>query len=120
MTYNWYARKALNPNLPIGVRRGAFFSCISSMSFLSGERYRHLIERYDNRFHFYQDKTDVNKLLLALAAMEIDRNQVLEELRAFDKKRLREKMRGKRTLSKVETTQFKYGCKLRSNQAKEL
>jgi hypothetical protein len=42
-------------------------------------------------------RLDEERLLAALAAIEIDRNRFLERLRSFERKRLREKLRGRRS-----------------------
>jgi hypothetical protein len=78
------------------------------MSWLLGVRRSEILTRYNERFAFERDKSltdappDEQQILAALAAMEVDRNEILDALRTFDRKRIRQKFRGNRQLSKAE------------------
>lgn len=101
MGFNWYARKARRPEIPLHIRRCALRSCIRRLSLLTGERYTQAVARYDTRFNFNPRKSTERELLAALAAVESERNQILERVRAFERRRIREKMRGNRNLSEA-------------------
>ena len=102
MSFNWYARKVRNATLGPGVRRSAFYSCLLRLSWMTHERFHETIARYDAQFHFHARRTTEAPLLAALTAMERERNGILEKLRAFERKRMRAKMRGNRRLSAAE------------------
>lgn len=57
--------------------------------------------RYSNHFGFDTDISDADtRLSQAMDALEKERNLFLEKLRLFDKRRIREKIRGQRSPSK--------------------
>jgi hypothetical protein len=67
-----------------------------------------MLERLDQQFGFDRHRgselpppTD-HQLLLVLATIESERNQHLTKRRAFERKRIRSKLRGNRQLSNVE------------------
>ena len=104
MSFNYYARRARNRRLDLRRRRCALNSCLLRLAWLTRERYSitraHFAERFslDTPPQFSEDQ-----LLDALAAVEVERNRVLERLRAFDRKRLRAKLRGQRQMSAAES-----------------
>ena len=98
MSFNYYARKVRNPRLPLKVRCSSLSSCILRLGWLRRQKY--LATRA--QFAKYLPATgpmrlDEAQLLVALAAIEIERNRFLEQIRAFERKRIREKLRGRRS-----------------------
>ena len=87
-----------------GQRRSSFLSCLVFFFQICQQSHRALYARFADEFGF--DRDDVadadERILRALDALEKERNQMLEKLRDFDMKRVRAKMRGRRTLSKAE------------------
>ena len=85
-------------------RRSCFRACLESYCGLSRQSHRALYARFADEFGF--DRDDVadadERILRALDALDAERNQMLELLRAFDMKRVRMKARGRRTLSNAE------------------
>ncbi len=85
-------------------RRSCFRACLESYCWLSKQSHRALYARFADEFGFDRDDVaDVDeRILRALDALEKERNQMLEKLRAFDIQRVKAKVRGRRTLSKAE------------------
>ena|SRR5438105_9581756 len=102
MSFNNHAKRVLNPQLPLPARRSALRSCIQRFTRLSKESYKGVTARYEARFHCTGKHSTEDQLLKALSAMVAERNLILENLRAFERKRIREKMSGRRTLSNTE------------------
>ena len=97
MSFNHYARKVRNPNLNIGIRYSALGSCILRFCWLTKKRYTITRTRFFEQCGL--DESDIftaQQLLDLLNAVEIERNKKLEQIRNFERKRIREKMRGKR------------------------
>ena len=102
-SFNVSARKARNVDLPLGLRRSAFGSCILSYSWLICQKYSTIHQRFSNRFGI----SSVNKLTeaqldLAMNTLELERKKFLVKLQIFDRQRLNDKLRGRRSPSKSE------------------
>jgi len=93
MSFNHYAHKVQNPNLPAGIRRSALASCIGSLSWLMGQPY-HKLRAYF-KIDFHSEMTD-RELFEIITSVEVVRNQFLERLHNFERRRIREKMQGRR------------------------
>lgn len=100
MSFNYFARKVMNPNLPMGVRYSALHSCILRLVWKTGEPFTKAVARLNSEFGFKTKDPSDYQLLSTLAAVERERNLVLEKVRAFEHRRIREKIRGKRCISK--------------------
>lgn len=101
MSFQTYARKVRKIDLPFKSRRSAFRSCIERYHWLIKRKFNSTYSRYSNHFGFDADVPDAGvRLSQAMDALEKERNLFLEQLRLFDKKRIREKMRGRRSPSK--------------------
>ena len=101
MSFHTAAREVLKTDLPFTKRRVAFRSCIESYIGLIKGKFNDTYSRYSNHFGFDANVSDAgDRLSQAMEALEKERNLFLEQLRSFDKKRLREKMRGRRSPSK--------------------
>jgi hypothetical protein len=101
MSFNTFARKVLDPKFPFKSRRAAFGSCLVRFR-RPKESFRHAYWRYSQRFGFDEDTPDAGvRLNRAMNALNKERNLFLDRLRLFEKKRIKEKMRGRRTPSKA-------------------
>jgi hypothetical protein len=103
MSFNWHARKVRDPRRSIAIQRSALGSCILSLRWLTGKRipaslgrFAPLVGKGPNHPVTEQQLKD------AVAVLERQRNHFLECLRAFERKRLRDKFRGKRVPSKAD------------------
>ncbi len=97
MSFHWYARKVRNPRLPIWTRRAAFYSCVLRYCWLTQQPYLQIRGAFTSQFALNGDRAPSEQRLLdALAALERARRQFLERLRAFERKRIRQKLRGQR------------------------
>ena len=84
-------------------RRSCFRACLESYSYLTRQSHGALYARFADEFGFDCGAPDADaRLVRALDALEKERNQLLEKLRAFDMKRVRAKTWGRRTLSRAE------------------
>jgi hypothetical protein len=103
-SFNNYARKVRNVQLSMGIRSSALHSCVQQFCGSISEcpyivtlaRLRQLVES-DLRH-----SAEEAHLLAALQRIELARNQILELMRAFERKRIRQKYRGRRFPSKAE------------------
>jgi hypothetical protein len=102
MSFNHYARKVLNPNLPMGVRYSALHSCLLRLVWKTGEPFAQARNRLDAEFGFRRRDPTEYQLLGTLAAIQRERNLILEDLRAYERGRIREKMRGRRYIREEE------------------
>lgn len=104
MSFNWYARKVRNRHYSLGQRVSALRSCLLRLNWLTQEGYQAIMHRYDALLGF-NAATHVpseEHMLAALTQVERERNQILEHLRQFERRRIRHKMQGKRQPSKHE------------------
>jgi hypothetical protein len=99
MSFNNYARKVRNSNLPMPNRRSALFSCVGRLSWLVKQRYGTLCTCL--QLNTQKPMTEA-QLLDKLTAIEVFRNRFLNKLQDFERKRIREKMRGRRQPRKKE------------------
>jgi hypothetical protein len=103
MSFNWFARKVRNRHKPQAQRFGALRSCLIRLNSLTQEGYHAIMQRYDAQFNFcYPQLPSNEQLAAALAQAERERNMILEHLRRFERRRIRQKMKGKRQLSRHE------------------
>ena len=93
MSFNHYARKVHNPNLPINRRRSALASCVSNLSWLTGWGYHKLCTHF--KIDFHSEMTD-RELFEIITSVEVVRNLFLERLHNFERTRIREKIKGRR------------------------
>jgi hypothetical protein len=99
MSFNHYARKVRNPALPFPNRVIALATCIGNLCWLMGKRFDEAIEEFG--FSPRVELTEA-KLLTVLNRVEATRNCFLERLRMFERKRIREKILGRRTPRKAD------------------
>lgn len=104
MSFNWYARRVRNRDKPPGLRFGALRSCLLRLNALTHEGYHAIMHRYDAQFNFCypQQIPSDEQLMAALAKVERERNLILEHLRRFERRRIRQKMKGKRQVARYE------------------
>ena len=99
MSFNNYARRVKNVDLPMGPRVRALRSCIGMLASLRNESFNQEIKRFDERFHFnwtrgiFSKKPSEGALIATLMAVEAERNAYLEDLRAEALKRKAAKTR---------------------------
>ena len=102
MSFHTYAKNVRRENLSFKARRSAFRSCIVRYHRLIRRKLDVTYLRYSKHFGFDGDVPDAgDRLGQAIDALEKERNLFLEQLRLFDKKRVKEKMRGHRFPSKL-------------------
>ena len=111
MSFNNFARKVRRRDLPLSHRRSALASSILRLCWLTGQPFGETKQRYNQGFHVNLGLGPLKipteeALLKAIAAVEVERNQFLEQLRAFERRRIRDKMRGKRQPSKSDRLSF--------------
>lgn len=100
--FNVSARKVRDVGLPLNYRRHAFGSCVRSYSALIGEKFSGIYSRFSTWFGFdLRNKPTAEQLSEAMNALEVERNKFLVKLRLFERQRLRDKFRGKRSPSKA-------------------
>lgn len=101
MSFNYHARKIRNSQLPLTKRRSRLSSCIMHLSWLTNRHFQEVRQSYVRNYSLDSPEGPTeSQLLAALDAIEVERNLYLEKLRAFERKRIREKMKGQRHLRK--------------------
>jgi hypothetical protein len=93
MSFNYHTRKVRDSALPIAHRYSALFSCVTRLSWLVKQPYGRLCSYFQLQV---QEPMTEAQLLDRLTAIEVFRNRFLEKLRDFDRKRLRQKFKGRR------------------------
>jgi hypothetical protein len=102
-SFNVSARKVRNVDLPLGHLRSAFGSCILSYSWLIGQKYSIIRQRFSDSFGFSSiDKLSESQLDLAMNALELERKKFLVKLQTFDRQRVSDKLKGRRLPSKAQ------------------
>ena len=103
-SFNNYAQKARNANLPLRSRASAFRSCVRLYCCYVGEpsftaMVAHLGAMVGADLYHAAEESH---LLDALRRMESVRNQVMEIQRMYERKRIRQKFRGRYAPSKAD------------------
>jgi hypothetical protein len=104
LSFNSYARKVRNVNLPLDIRASALLSCMLTGGLDEGHYSFQAMVGHLGRlvgadlFHSAEE----SHLLAALHRMEVFRNLALDIRRAFERKRIRQKCRGRRFPCKAE------------------
>jgi hypothetical protein len=93
MSFNYHARRARNSALPINYRRSSLLSCVLRLGWLVKQNRGTLCNYFELNV---QKQMDESQLLDKLTAIEVFRNRFLKRQQNFERKRLREKMRGRR------------------------
>jgi hypothetical protein len=119
MSFNNFARKVRDPLLPLSHRKSALGSCILRLGWLTGRKYQQVRACYASQYSLDQPAEPTEaQLVAAMAAIERDRNAYLEQLRAFDIKRIRQKMRGQRHPRKADMEHLEAFVEAMEKQAK--
>src|SRR5205823_14158835 len=120
--FNAQARRVRNIRLPIPVRVAAFHECISRYCSLTRQKFQATRERFAAaywitkmppptvvglrvrhvRSEFEQPDAQSWFLIQAIDALQRERHDFLHRLRRFERRRIREKFRGKRQASRAE------------------
>jgi hypothetical protein len=102
MSFHTHARLVRRGDLPLHRRRAAFCSCIQCYCWLINEKFSATYLRYYKHFGLDFDKLEVSERLnQAMDGLEAERHLFLERLRLFDKRRIKEKIQGRRSPSKA-------------------
>ena len=95
MSFNTYARKVRDPNRDIWMRWSNIYSCLGYVAM--GQAFRN---RHEELFGHWKigpgNPPTHEQLIAAINTIEAERSLQLEKLRVFERRRIREKMRGKR------------------------
>lgn len=97
MSFNHYLRKARDQSLPLSIRSSSARSCLLRLGGLTGQP-RNAVARYfaaSLGFDPLQPMTD-EQCAKAADALEHTRNQILEQVHAFELERQRDKRRNRR------------------------
>ncbi len=101
MSFYTQARRVRKPDLPFSHRLCAFRSCIVLYHWLTKRGFNKTFARYDENFDLDVNAKDFNeRISKAIDTLETERRVFLEKLHVFERKRIREKMLGKRQPSK--------------------
>lgn len=99
-SFNNSARRVRDGGRPTGERFRAFLWAIEPFAFLTGQRFHAVYLRLGSALGFDWNRLPTDRQLVdAVAQLERERNAHLAELRAFARRRIREKGRGRRQLS---------------------
>lgn len=102
MSFNWYARRVRDPERDIWQRWSALHSCLCHVAIFRGT-FSAQHGAWVDAWQIRRDNPPTPaQLLAALTAIEVKRNQYLERRRAFERRRVREKMRGKWQVTNTE------------------
>ena len=93
MSFNHYARKVRDAQLPISRRRSALSSCVGHLSWLVRKRYSELTVYFQINF---QSRMTDELLLEKITAVEQLRKHFLNKLEIFKQQRIVEKRQGQR------------------------
>jgi hypothetical protein len=106
MSFNYHARRVRDGGRPPWRRLSALRACVSSYCWLTGRRYRAMLEylHLDHSPQVPRDPPSDAFLRRRLDEVERERNLYLERLRVFERRRVRAKMQGNRQLSTAERT----------------
>jgi hypothetical protein len=106
MSFNYHARRVRDSGRPPWRRLSSLRACVASYSWLTRTSYRRLLAHLDLEFPdgVPRDPPTDEFLRRTLDQLERARNEYLERLRVFERKRIRAKMQGNRQLSNAERT----------------
>lgn len=89
-SFNNYARKVHNRELPLSVRYSALVSCMSQLCWLTGQSFQQIRSRYAPQLDpGGSGRLNEAQIVAAIAALERDRNIYVEALRRFERLRIR-------------------------------
>lgn len=99
--FNWYARKARDPQRDIWVRWSALHLCVFCYCELLHLSFEQICQRLIVPLQVGEGKPPTEaQLCWAVAVLEVERNRFLERKRAFDLRCVREKAQGRLTPTK--------------------
>ena len=119
--FNAQARRVRNIRLPIPVRVVAFHACVGSYCRLTRQKFQATRERFATAFWITRtppptvvglrvrhlrsefERPDAQSwfLIMAIDALQRERHDFLDRLRRFERRRIREKFRGRRWASRA-------------------
>ena len=106
MSFNYHARRVRDGSRSPWRRLSALRACVSSYCWLTGAGYRRMLEylQLDHSHDVPRDPPSDEFLRRRLDEVERARSLYLQQLRVFEHRRVRAKMRGSRQLSTAERT----------------
>lgn len=106
MSFGYHARRVRDPDRPPWRRLSSLRACVSSYCRLTGAGYRRMLAYLDleHSEQIPRDPPSDEFLRRTLDQVERERARYLERLRAFERRRIRAKLRGNRQLSTAERT----------------
>lgn len=109
MSFNYYARRVRDGGRSPWMRLSSIRACVSSYCWLTGAGYRRMLEhlQLDHSHAIPRDPPTDEFLRRTLDHVERERSAYLERLRAFERKRIRAKVRGNRQLSSAERARLR-------------
>lgn len=111
MSFFTDSRKVRSNDLPSSRRLCAFRSCVGHFHWLTRQGFNSVLGRYEREFDLDVNAENFNeRVVQAINSLEIERRLFLEKLNAFERKRIREKMLGKRSPSKKSVEEI-FGAK---------
>ena len=97
------ARRAGHPSATPSHCAHAFGSCVMCFALLTGQSYTATDARLASRFGYAtRREASTEQFISALDALEVERNQFLQRLSAFARRRITLKHRGRRTPTSAE------------------
>lgn len=104
MSFASSARKVRDPALPLWRRYSALRACVASLSLLAKRSYAGTLEQLGLTWSITRPADPPTDAFLrrTLDLLERERNRYLADLRGFELRRARAKMRGRRQLSRAE------------------
>lgn len=104
MSFNYHARRVRDPDRPAWLRLSSMRACVRSYCRLTGASYARLLEylQLDHSPDVPRDPPSYAFLQRKLDEVQRERNWFLDRLRAWERRRVRAKVRGGRQLSNAE------------------
>lgn len=103
MSFNNCVNRARNPLYPMDRRLGSLKNCIRLFSYLTKSSYQRNCARCDELTGIFSNRpTNESSLIVILDLLVRSRNRYLEKLFAVGRKRIRQKIRGKRHFNKAD------------------
>jgi hypothetical protein len=109
MSFNYHARRVRDRSRPVWCRLQNLRSCVASFSWLTGTSFTGSVNHFGIEWRRDQPREPPTDefLISVLTELERTRNQYLEALWVFDRRRVRAKTRGSRQMSNVERLAFR-------------
>jgi hypothetical protein len=101
MSFHTQARRVRRNDLPLHYRLGAFISCVQLYHSLTHQSFTDTCTRFREHYALHKDSFQLEvRLIQAMDDLETERRLFLDQLRLFEKRRIKAKMQGRRTPTK--------------------